>query len=234
MKPLLNVDFHCHSVFSPDSLSSLRDLEKWGRRAGLDRLVITDHNTIRGALEAHRLNRDFFIVGEEIKTTRGELLAVYVKEEVPKKLTPQETIRRLKDQGAFISVSHPFDDFRGWDPSELEELTGEIDAVEVFNSRCFTEEMNDKAARFALGHSLGGTVGSDAHTLPEVGSSYLELPHFHDADSLRAVIKAGKAHTSLSSPVVRMGSRFAVAVKTIMGSKNNPPEESNKQIDKAP
>ncbi len=213
MKPLLKVDFHCHSVYSPDSLSSLRDLEKWGRRSGLDRLVISDHNNIRGALEAYRLNPDFFIVGEEIKTTRGELLAVYVKEEVPKKLTPQETIRRLKEQGAFISVSHPFDDFRGWDRRELEELAGEIDAVEVFNSRCFTREMNEKAARFAQEHGLGGTVGSDAHTLPEVGASFLELPEFHDADSLRAVIKAGTAHTSLSSPAVRMGSRLAVAVK---------------------
>jgi predicted metal-dependent phosphoesterase TrpH len=207
-------------MYSPDSLSSLRNLEKWGRKAGLDRLVITDHNTIRGALEAYRLNPEFFIVGEEIKTTRGELLAVYVKEEVPKKLTPQETIRRLKDQGAFISVSHPFDDFRGWERRELEEITDELDAVEVFNSRCFTMEMNDKAVRFAKEHSLGGTVGSDAHTLPEVGASFLELPEFHDADTLRAAIKAGTIHASLSSPAVRMGSRFAVAVKAFKRRQN--------------
>ncbi|MHC1784937.1 MAG: PHP-associated domain-containing protein [Anaerolineaceae bacterium] len=219
MKPRLKVDFHCHSVYSPDSLSSLRDLEKWGRKAGLDRLVITDHNTIRGALEAVRLNPEFFIAGEEIKTTRGELLAVYVKEEVPKNLTPQEAIRRLKKQSAFISVSHPYDEFRGWECSELEEMAGEIDAVEVWNSRCFTVEMNNKAGQFAREFHLGGTVGSDAHTLPEVGSSCLELPEFNDADSLRAVIKSGVPHTKLSSPAVRMGSRFAVVVKAISGRK---------------
>lgn len=219
MKPMLKVDFHCHSIYSPDSLSSLRDLEKWGRKAGLNRLVITDHNTIRGALEAIRLNPEFFIVGEEIKTTRGELLAVYVKEEVPKKLTPEQTIRLLKDQGAFISVSHPFDEFRGWDPGELKELATEIDAVEVFNSRCFTLDMNEKAAVFARQHGLAGTVGSDAHTLPEVGSSCLELPEFHDPETLRVAMNTGIPHTRLSSPAVRMGSRFAVAVKALRGRK---------------
>lgn len=217
MNPRLKVDFHCHSEYSPDSLSSLRDLERRGKRAGLDRLVITDHNTIRGALQAVRLNPGFFIPGEEIKTTRGELLAVYVREEVPQGLTPQETLHRLKNQGAFISVSHPFDTWRGWRPEELEELASEVDAVETFNSRCFDIEMNNKAGQFAAGHGLTGTIGSDAHTLPEVGSSYLELPEFHDAETLRAAIRSGEPHTRLSSPAVRMGSRFAVAVKALTG-----------------
>lgn len=217
MKPQLKVDFHCHSEYSPDSLSSLKDLEKWGRRAGLDRLVITDHNTLRGALAAVKVNPGFFIPGEEIRTTRGELLAVYVKEEVPKGLSPAETIRRLKAQNAFISVSHPFDPYRGWKTADLAEILPDIDAVEAFNSRCFEMRMNDQARAFADAHNLGGTIGSDAHTLPEVGSSCLELPDFQDADSLRIAIREGIPHTRLSSPAVRMGSRFALAFKTLTG-----------------
>ncbi len=80
-------------------------------------MVVTDHNTIAGARAAQELDPELVIVGEEIKTTRGEILAFFVSEEVPAGLTPQETIARLKDQGAFISVSHPFDIYRGghWD-----------------------------------------------------------------------------------------------------------------------
>jgi predicted metal-dependent phosphoesterase TrpH len=219
MKPLLKVDFHCHSEYSPDSLSSLKDLEKWGRKAGLDRLVITDHNTLRGALAAALMNPGFFIPGEEIRTTAGELLAAFVSEEVPKGLSPAETIRRLKAQNAFISVSHPFDPYRGWKLEELEEIAADVDAVEAFNSRCFEMRMNDQAGRFASDHNLGGTIGSDAHTLPEVGSSCLELPEFFDADSLRSAIREGIPHTRLSSPTVRMGSRFALAFKTLTGQR---------------
>ncbi len=109
------VEFHCHSRYSPDSLSSARGLIDAARDRGIDRLVITDHNTIRGALAAKALDPERIIVGEEILTQRGELLAAFVSEEVPAMLDPQEAIQRLRQQGAFISVSHPFDRARsGW------------------------------------------------------------------------------------------------------------------------
>lgn len=217
MNPLLKVDFHCHSNYSSDSLSNIRGLERAARKAGLDRLVITDHNKIKGAVEARKTNPDLFIVGEEIKTVKGELLAIFVQEEVPADLTPEETIRLLRDQGAYISVSHPFDPYRGWKRRDLEEIAHLIDAVEVFNSRCFAKEMNDKAGIFARDYGLGGTIGSDAHLLSEVGSSYLELPDFYDAATLKEVILSGIPHTTRSSPMVRLGSRFALAVKSLSG-----------------
>ena len=104
------VEFHCHTNFSKDSLTEPVDLVKAARRKGIDRLVITDHNSIGGARAAQALDPELVIVGEEILTTRGEILAAFVKEEIPARLSPQETIKRLKDQGAFISVSHPFDE----------------------------------------------------------------------------------------------------------------------------
>ena len=107
-----SVEFHCHTIFSKDSLTSPRKLVETSRRRGIDRVVVTDHNTTAGALAAQALDPELVIVGEEIMTTRGEILAAFVTEEILPFLSPQETIRRLREQGAFISVSHPFDRLR--------------------------------------------------------------------------------------------------------------------------
>src|SRR5689334_20598456 len=97
----LRVEFHSHTLASKDSLTPPADLIDAARRKGIDRLIITDHNTIAGARAAQVLDSELVIVGEEIMTTRGEILAAYVIEEVPPHLSPAETILRLKDQGAF-------------------------------------------------------------------------------------------------------------------------------------
>ncbi len=105
----MRLEFHCHTIYSPDSLTKPEALLKACARKGIDRVVVTDHNTIRGALEARKIDPQRVIVGEEIMTQQGELLAAYVQEEVPKGLPALEAIAALRDQGAFISVSHPFD-----------------------------------------------------------------------------------------------------------------------------
>ena len=106
---MLSVEFHCHTVFSKDSLTSPQKLVDTCRRKGIDRVVVTDHNTIAGARAAQKLDPERVVVGVEIMTTRGEILAAFVKDEIPARLSPQETIKRLREQNAFISVSHPFD-----------------------------------------------------------------------------------------------------------------------------
>ena len=111
---MLTVEFHSHTIYSKDSLSSPEKILAACRRKGIDRIVITDHNTTCGALAAQALDPQRVIIGEEIMTTQGELLAAFIQEEIPPGLTPMQTIERLKEQGAFISVSHPFDHYRGW------------------------------------------------------------------------------------------------------------------------
>src|SRR5512138_609687 len=205
------VEFHCHTNASKDSLTQPADLVAAARRKGIDRLIITDHNTIAGARAAQVLDPELVIVGEEIMTTRGEILAAFVKEEVPPRLTPQETIRRLRDQGAFISVSHPFDAWRsgGWDEPDLLEIAPLVDAIEVFNSRCVSPAYNEQAMQFARAHDLAGTVGSDAHAPFELGRSVLLLEPFEDADGLRRVIRRATASTLISPPWFHFVSRYA-------------------------
>lgn len=217
---MISVEFHCHTVFSKDSLTSPRKLVEICRRKGIDRVVVTDHNTIAGALAAQKLDPELVIVGEEILTTRGEILAAFVTEEIPPFLSPQETIRRLKGQGAFISVSHPFDRLRNgaWQEEDLLEILSEVDAIEVFNSRCMNPQFNQLAQEFARRHDVAGTVGSDAHTAFELGRSVLLLDQFEGPDGMRKVIRGGIPKTRLSSPWVHFVSRYAVMYKAITKS----------------
>jgi len=210
MKTLLKVDFHTHTIYSPDSATTVPALLKKAKERGLQRVAITDHNTIRGALEAYAIDPERVIVGEEILTGNGEIIAYYMKENIPPRLPVREVIDRLRSQGAFISVSHPFDARRvNWRPEELEELATLVDAFEVFNGRCYHPGSNATAQEFACEHSLPGTVGSDAHSLVEIGRSYLELAWFEDAESLRGVIADARMVTFSSSPLVSLYSTTA-------------------------
>lgn len=186
------------------------------RERGIDRVVVTDHWSIDGALAAQRLDPQRVIVGEEVLTDRGELLAAFVSQVVPRRTPYRESIQRLRDQGAFISVSHPFDPKRGiWTKDELEELAGLVDAFETFNGRIIFSGFNKTAAKFAKQHGLLGTAGSDAHSAGEVGRATMRLPDFADADELRKVIGQAEFRTQSSGPWVRVASRWAKMVKGI-------------------
>ena len=128
------VDLHMHTWASPDSKTDPKALIERAREIGLNRIAVTDHNVIAGAVEAHRLAPDLVIVGEEIVTeTGGELIAYFVRETVPPHLPVAETIRRLREQGAVISISHPLDSLRNSALGEklTLEIIEQIDALEV-------------------------------------------------------------------------------------------------------
>ena len=208
---MINLEFHCHTHASKDSLTRPADLISVARRKGIDRVVVTDHNSIAGAREARAIDPELIIIGEEIMTTKGEILAAFVQEEIPARLSPQETIKLLKEQGAFISVSHPFDELRegGWIENDLLEILPLVDAIEVYNSRCMVPRFNRRARAFAERHNLAGTVGSDAHAAFEVGRSLLLLDQFTGADGLRNVIRGAKFRVKWSPWWFHLTSRYA-------------------------
>ena len=214
---LLTADLHCHTCRSKDSLMLPGRLLAICRRKGIDRLAITDHNTTAGAREAAELDPERVIVGEEIMTTRGELLAYFVQEEVPPGLTPEETIIRLRGQGAFISVSHPFDRLRagGWVEADLRAILPLVDALEVFNARTWGPRANRRAANLASEARLLQTAGSDAHAYSEVGRTLLHLPPFGDAPGLRQALMRSRITARGSSPLVHLLSRYAALRKRL-------------------
>jgi predicted metal-dependent phosphoesterase TrpH len=214
---MLKVEFHCHTNASKDSLTQPADLIKAARKKGIDRLIITDHNSIAGARAAQALDPQLVILGEEIMTTRGEILASFVKEEIPAYLSPKDTIRILKEQGAFISISHPFDELRkgAWQEEDLLEILSDVDAIEVYNSRCMFPRFNKRAQAFAEKHNIPGTVGSDAHAAFEVGRSLLLLEPFTGPQEMRAVIRRAVPQVKWSSWGVHLVSRYASTLKKL-------------------
>ena len=208
---MLKTEFHCHTCYSKDSLVTIQSLLRACHKKGLQRLVVTDHNTILGAQRAKQLDPELVIIGEEIMTQEGELLAAFVKEKVPAGLPPLEAIQILRAQDAFISVSHPFDALREghWETNALLDILPYVDAIEIFNARCMSPEFNTRAADFAQQHALLGTVGSDAHTAGEIGTATLSLPAFDDSVSLKKALLLGQPNVRLSSPWVHLFSRYA-------------------------
>lgn len=215
---LIQVELHAHTRFSKDSLVRIPRLLEHCAKIGMDRIAITDHNKIDGALEAKKLAPDRVIVGEEIATTQGELLGYFMTEWVPPGLEPLDAIERLKAQGAVISVAHPFDTTRGrhWSEEELIAITPHIDAIEIFNARCMNNSPNIRAAAFAQKNGLLMTSGSDAHSLWEVGQALMKMPDFSDAEGFRQALVTAHHNSRLSSPWVHLLSRFAVFYKNMI------------------
>lgn len=196
------VDLHSHTYVSKDSWTQPRDLIERAREVGLAKLAVTDHNSIQGALEAYALAPDLIIVGQEIDTAvGGELIAYFVKEQIPRGLPPLEAIARLRAQGAVISVSHPLDRLRNSAMGEKNTLAiiDQVDALEVFNARCLLRADNRRAAELAARYKKPGTAGSDGHTLPEIGAAYVILPPFKgNPEAFLASLVKGRAEGRLT------------------------------------
>jgi predicted metal-dependent phosphoesterase TrpH len=205
------IELHCHSDASGDSLMQPARMIEICRRRGIGRLAVTDHNTLQGALRVKALAPNLVIAGEEIMTTQGELLAYFVKEEIPKGLTPAETIGRLRAQDAVISVAHPFDRLRhgAWTEADLAEVAPLVDAIEVFNARCIFAEDNARALAFARAHGKPGTVGSDAHTYWELGRAALRADGAGDREALLRAFAEGEPLTRLSPLIIHFTSTWA-------------------------
>jgi predicted metal-dependent phosphoesterase TrpH len=207
---LVRVDLHNHTYYSPDSILSPRRFVREAHRRGLDVVAVTDHNTIRGALAVRELSEQGVIIGEEIKSADGEILGLFLSEEIPKGLAASETIGRIKGQGGLVGVPHPFDSLR----SALSEdiivaLLGEIDFIEALNARMVFSAHNHKARDFAAAHALPITAGSDAHSPWEVGHCYVEMPPFEGPRDFIAALRQGRLSGRLSTPFVHLISRYA-------------------------
>jgi len=195
-------EFHCHTVYSFDSSNRIPDLLQAARDKGIDKLAITDHDTITGARIAKNLDPDLTIIGEEIMTTQGEILGYFLEEEIPPQQEPMRVIEQLKKQGAFIALPHPMDIMRhGWNIHELTEILPYVDALEVFNSRSLRRDINLRAQELAEKHGKAMIAGSDAHSLVELGLALMQLPDFRNANELRIAINISKISGKLLSPM---------------------------------
>lgn len=207
----VRVDLHCHTHRSHDCGTSYQTLIRACRRKGIDVLAITDHNRIEGALELAELAPFPVIVGEEVKTTEGEIIGLFLREFIPPRLSPEETIAEIRRQGGVVYVPHPFDRIRRSviRASALERVAGQVDALEALNARCHSAAENAAALRFAQERRLLIGAGSDAHTGFEVGRAGVEMPEFSDASSFKRALADATVFGRPSSPIVHLASSFA-------------------------
>jgi len=202
---LFKADLHVHTCYSTDSISSPEKVVQRCLDIGINCLAVTDHNTISGALEVKRIAPFTVIIGEEVLTSSGEIIGLFLTEEIPRHLSPEETVARIKAQGGLVCIPHPFDRFRPHSRlrrNALEKIMPDVDLIEVFNSRTFLLQDSARALQFAQTQGLPGTVGSDAHVVREIGRSFIELPEFNDAEQFRLALGQGKIFTQRTSPLI--------------------------------
>lgn len=210
---VIDLELHSHTRYSPDSLSKLEDVIVHCRNIGINKIAITDHYEIQGALLAHDMAPDLVIVGEEAYTQQGELLCYFIKELIPLDVTLEEAIDRVHDQGGICGPSHPFDPRRfGIGEANIRKYAHKLDFIEVFNARTRDASKNQMAYDIAVEYGLAKIVASDAHTLKETGISRVRLQQDFDSpeDFLRVLQEPEtELITNYSGYSVNVGSRVA-------------------------
>ena len=180
-------------------------------RKGLDMVAITDHNTVEGARDFCRKAPDRLLMGEEIRTTEGEVLALFVEEHVPPDLSLQETLDRVHAQDGLVGAPHPLDRFRdvSMGRQTLETVRGQLDFVEVLNARVIAHGDNRLARELAVRWGLAVSAGSDAHAAFEVGRAYVEMPRFEGRHDFVDCLAQAQIGGGESSPLVHFVSTYA-------------------------
>jgi predicted metal-dependent phosphoesterase TrpH len=177
--PIL-ADLHMHTNHSHDCATDSEALLDHCIAQGLGAVAITDHNEVSGALEAAALGKPItVIVGEEVKTSQGEVTGLFLRERIEPGMTMDETIAAIQDQGGLVYMPHPFDRMHTIpDPATLLRVLDSIDIFEVYNSRLLFDAFNDDAMRFAAKYNLIQAAGSDAHVLQGIGTALNQIPAF--------------------------------------------------------
>jgi predicted metal-dependent phosphoesterase TrpH/glycosyltransferase involved in cell wall biosynthesis len=182
-RPWVLADLHLHTSWSHDCQIPVPELLDYAEALGLGAIAVTDHNVFGGALEAVGLasGRELVVIpGEEVKTDgQGEVIGLFLQEEIPRGLSFGDTIAAIRDQGGLVYLPHPFDRIHTIpDPATLHRHLAEIDVFEVYNARLLFETYNDEALRFARKYGLQTGAGSDAHVLQGVGTGVLRMRAF--------------------------------------------------------
>jgi len=198
---MIRVEMHLHSNYSSDSRLSFEDIVAACRDKNIDIVCITDHNTLDGALTFKEVTGFPVVLGEEVKTTEGEVTGYFLSRNISPGMSIEETIKAIKDQGGIVCVPHPFDTYRKSRLKEgvLDRIIDSVDLIEVFNSRNLSKEADSNALEYCKKHGKIPIVGSDAHTVGEVGKAQMLLKDdFSDAKSFMEALKTAEHITKRS------------------------------------
>ncbi len=204
----LRVELHAHTHASPDCRLSPQTLIRVLAERGIDALAVTDHNTMDGAFEMAEAAPFPVILGDEVKSTAGDIIGLFLTEPVPRDMSPIETVRAIKEQRGLVLVPHAFDRLRrsALGRAAVESIVDDIDILEAFNGRTIWPPDNAAAGEFADRHGLVRSVGSDAHLATEVGRSWQRMDPWSGPDDFLDSLRRAELHTSLAPMWVHLGS----------------------------
>src|SRR4030088_1951349 len=186
---MVRVDLHLHSISSHDGQSSLEALIERSHECGLDRIALTDHNTVEGALALAEMAPELAIVGEEAKTLEGEVIGLFIRRPLPPFLRPEAVMDLVHEMGGLTYIPHPFDRNRSHFRAErIVELADRIDIIEAHNPWC-APAANAAAARMAADLDKVGATGSDAHSAHELGRTWMEMEGYSDVADFLAKLR---------------------------------------------
>lgn len=212
----MKIDCHCHTIYSKhafwgyDALNTPAEMIKAAMKRGVDGLVITDHNTVKGGLVAKKAARRFkgfvILVGSEIKTKEGEIIAIGIKEDVKPEMTIEETVEKIHDLGGIASAAHPFGSFVFRRCAGKKSLMA--DAIEAYNAT-LTKSQNRTALELATRFKKPITAGSDSHCAREVGRAGIIISGDPIEDILSRKAKVFGSHISLFEVAHRTSRKFS-------------------------
>jgi predicted metal-dependent phosphoesterase TrpH len=169
----IKADLHVHTTYSKDSLITPKDLVYYAKKHGLNAVAVTDHNELEGAYKIAK-ETDFLIIpGMEVSSADGHIVALNVRELIPRGLTAPETVERIHKAGGVAIACHPYVYFKG---ALKGNVCSTFDAVEVINSRAFPFKRSvRKAEETAKRLGLVRVAGTDSHYGPMIGYAYTEI-----------------------------------------------------------
>jgi predicted metal-dependent phosphoesterase TrpH len=214
----LIADLHLHTNWSHDCSIDVDELLEHAEAQGLGAIAVTDHNVFGGALEAverARGRRLVVIPGEEVKTAdQGEVIGLFLREEIPRGMSFGETIAAIRAQGGLVYVPHPFDRLHAIPaPETLHRHLAEIDVLEVYNARLLFEAYNEEALRFARKYNLTPGAGSDAHVLAGVGTGAVRMRRFSGPEEFLVSLHAAEVLRRPKSLVYLQGLKWVAQAK---------------------
>jgi hypothetical protein len=183
-------------MWSGDSTTTPDEIIESVAAAGIDVLCITDHNSIKGAIELKESLPCRVVVGEEMRTHAGEIIGLFLKERIPQGTRPEDAAKNIREQGGLVYIPHPFDPLRNNLRQEvLDELVNNdlVDGIEILNGKTSLRSLNDKASAYAAKHGLAMGAGSDAHVAEAIGAAYLEMPDFDSPEEFLSSMRLGQA-----------------------------------------
>lgn len=215
----IKLDLHLHTIYSGDSFITPEIALKYAKIKKLDGFAITDHDTLKAynILKKKNHNNELIIIpGMEIKTHIGEVIGLFINEEINVRDNNFVSIvEKIKENNGLVVIPHPFDFLRD-NRLKINLLSDNmikkyIDGIEIINSRIIFKRCVNKARKFNRKYQLFETGGSDAHSNEEIGNGYTIINDVDNSlESIRKSLLANKSKSMgvLSSPFVHAKTVF--------------------------